>query len=114
MNLLQKVEGNHGKHSTELRFFKRFFVSLILVCGCLGVMAQNVQISGVVKDVAGDPLIGVSVLVKNTTKGTSTDYNGFFAITAPADGTLVFSYVGMDTQEVEIGGSKRLYVTLTE
>lgn len=77
-------------------------------------MAQNVQISGVVKDVAGDPLIGVSVLVKNTTKGTSTDYNGFFAITAPADGTLVFSYVGMDTQEVEIGGSKTLNVTMTE
>ena len=114
MNLLQKVEGNHGKHSTELRFCKRFFVSLILVCGCLGAMAQNVQISGVVKDVVGDPLIGVSVLVKGGSKGTSTDYNGFYSISAPADGTLVFSYVGMDTQEVKIGNSKTLNVTLTE
>ncbi|HIZ25620.1 MAG TPA: TonB-dependent receptor [Candidatus Barnesiella merdipullorum] len=114
MNLLQKVERNHGKHITELRFCKRIFVSLILVCGYLGAMAQNVQVSGVVKDVVGDPLIGVSVLVKGGSKGTSTDYNGFYTISAPADGTLVFSYVGMDTQEVKVGGSKTLNVTMTE
>lgn len=77
-------------------------------------MAQNVQVSGVVKDVVGDPLIGVSVLVKGGSKGTSTDYNGFYTISAPADGTLVFSYVGMDTQEVKVGGSKTLNVTMTE
>ena len=64
MNLLQKVERNHGKHSMKFRFCTRFFVSLILMCGYLGAMAQNIQISGVVKDVVGDPLIGVSVLVK--------------------------------------------------
>ena len=114
MNLLQKVERNHGKHSMKFRFCTRFFVTLILMCGYLGAMAQNVQISGVVKDVVGDPLIGVSVLVKGGTKGTSTDYNGFYTISAPADGTLVFSYVGMDTQEVKIGGSKKLDVTMTE
>ena len=114
MNLLQKVERNHGKHSMKFRFCTRFFVSLILVCGYLGAMAQNIQISGVVKDVVGDPLIGVSVLVKGGTKGTSTDYNGFYTISAPADGTLVFSYVGMDTQEVKIGGSKKLDVTMPE
>lgn len=94
MNLLQKVERNHGKHSMKFRFCTRFFVSLILMCGYLGAMAQNIQISGVVKDVVGDPLIGVSVLVKGGTKGTSTDYNGFYTISAPADGTLVFSYGG--------------------
>ena len=114
MNLLQKVERNHGKHSMKFRFCTRFFVSLILMCGYLGAMAQNIQISGVVKDVVGDPLIGVSVLVKGGTKGTSTDYNGFYTISAPADGTLVFSYVGMDTQEVKIGGSKKLDVTITD
>ena len=85
MNLLQKVERNHGKHSMKFRFCTRFFVSLILMCGYLGAMAQNIQISGVVKDVVGDPLIGVSVLVKGGTKGTSTDYNGFYTISAPAD-----------------------------
>lgn len=68
MNLLQKVERNHGKHSMKFRFCTRFFVSLILMCGYLGAMAQNIQISGVVKDVVGDPLIGVSVLVKGGTK----------------------------------------------
>lgn len=51
MNLLQKVERNHGKHSMKFRFCTRFFVSLILMCGYLGAMAQNIQISGVVKDV---------------------------------------------------------------
>lgn len=114
MNLLQKVERNHGKHSTKLGPCKRVLVSLILVCGYLGAMAQNIQVSGVVKDAVGDPLIGVSVLVKDGSKGTSTDYNGFYTISVPADGTLVFSYVGMDTQEVKVGGSKNLNVTLTE
>ena len=44
MNLLQKVERNHGKHSMKFRFCTRFFVSLILMCGYLGAMAQNIQI----------------------------------------------------------------------
>lgn len=114
MNLLRKAERNHGKYCMIFRFCTRFFFSLILMCGYFGAMAQDIQISGVVKDVVGDPLIGVTVLVKGGTKGTSTDYNGFYNITAPADGTLVFSFVGMDTQEVKIGGSKKLDVTMTE
>ena len=44
MNLLQKVERNHGKHSMKFRFCTRFFVSLILMCGYLGAMAQNTLI----------------------------------------------------------------------
>lgn len=114
MNLLRKAERNHGKYCMIFRFCTRFFFSLILMCGYFGAMAQDIQISGVVKDVVGDPLIGVTVLVKGGTKGTSTDYNGFYNITAPADGTLVFSFVGMDTQEVKIGGSKKIDVTMTE
>lgn len=114
MNLLRKAERNHGKYCMIFRFCTRFFFSLILMCGYFGAMAQDIQISGVVKDVVGNPLIGVTVLVKGGTKGTSTDYNGFYNITAPADGTLVFSFVGMDTQEVEIGGSKKIDVTMTE
>lgn len=114
MNLLRKAERNYGKYCMIFRFCTRFFFSLILMCGYFGAMAQDIQISGVVKDVVGDPLIGVTVLVKGGTKGTTTDYNGFYNITAPADGTLVFSFVGMDTQEVKIGGSKKIDVTMTE
>lgn len=82
------------KTQYEISVLYAIFRLLVLVCGYLGAMAQNIQISGVVKDVVGDPLIGVSVLVKGGTKGTSTDYNGFYTISAPADGTLVFSYGG--------------------
>ena len=60
MNLLQKVERNHGKHSMKFRFCTRFFVSLILMCGYLGAMAQNIQISGVVKDVVAGSVQSVA------------------------------------------------------
>lgn len=73
MNLLQKVERNHGKHSMKFRFCTRFFVSLILMCGYLGAMAQNIQISGVVKDVVGDPLIGRGSFCSSFHKNTDTD-----------------------------------------
>lgn len=61
-------------------------------------------ISGYVKDTEGEPLIGVSVVVKGTTIGAVTDINGKFTLSVPAESkTLVFSYVGMKTVETPIG-----------
>lgn len=77
------------------------------------VMAQNKQISGVVVDEKGEPIIGASVQVKGTTLGTITDFDGAFALSVPADATtLVVSYIGMATQEVAIQENVR--VTLSE
>ena len=63
--------------------------------------AQERAVSGTVSDNAGQPLPGVSVLVKGTKTGTQTDFDGKFSIKATPSQTLVFSYIGMKTQEVK-------------
>lgn len=63
------------------------------------------QVSGLVTDKSGEPLIGVNVLEKGTTNGVITDFNGQFALNVAQGKTLVFSYVGYITQEVKVSGS---------
>ncbi|PWT98706.1 MAG: SusC/RagA family TonB-linked outer membrane protein [Bacteroidetes bacterium] len=74
-------------------------------------MAQT-QVSGTVRDSTNSPISGVSVLVKGTKNGTSTDKSGHFSINAPANGTLVLSFVGYETQEIAIDGRQDLSVQL--
>ena len=77
--------------------------------------AQNINISGNVQDNAGIPILGVNVLVKNTTKGTITDFDGNFAIADVKVGDiLAFSYIGYATKEVVITNNSNLIVQLTE
>ena len=71
-------------------------------------MAEK-QISGVVLDVQEQPVIGASVMVKGTSNGTITDYDGEFMLTVSDDATtLVVSFVGMQTQEVPIRENVRV------
>ena len=79
------------------------------------VQAQTVQVSGNVTSVDdGSPLPGVSVVVKGTTIGTATDADGHYDLSVPEDATtLVFSFVGMATQEVEIGGRTMINAALS-
>ena len=55
---------------------------------------QNQTISGRITDTSGEPVIGASVVVKGTTNGTITDFDGKFSLNAPAQGTLTISYIG--------------------
>ncbi len=68
--------------------------------------AQERVVSGVVSDNAGLPLPGVSVLVKGTKNGTQTDFDGKYSIKATPSEILVFSYIGMKTQEAKAGSVK--------
>ena len=80
---------------------------LLLVAGasCLCTFAQEQAVSGTVKDAQGEPLIGVSILVKETHVGTVTDLDGKFRIpNVKAGQTLVLSYVGYKTQEIRLKG----------
>lgn len=76
--------------------------------------AQTQEVSGQVLDEEGLPVPGVSVYVKDTSNGTTTDFDGEFRIDVAQvqRPTLVFSYVGFETQEIEVGGETRLDVTL--
>lgn len=76
------------------------FLVLLLVLVAQLTFAQERAVSGTVSDNTGMPLPGVSVLVKGTKTGTQTDFDGKFSIKASSSQILVFSYIGMKTQEV--------------
>ena len=84
----------------------------------LGVSFQQIQaqetVSGTVTDENGMPLLGVNVLVKNTSNGTTTDFDGNFEINTGESATLVFSFIGFISKEVEVAGGEQLSVTLSE
>ena len=92
---------------------------LWLLCLCIGASqawAQGSVVSGVItSNTDSEPLIGVSVLVKGTTIGTITDLDGRYTLEVPDDATtLVFSFVGFDTEEREIAGLSEINVSLSE
>ena len=86
--------------------------------GTIEFLAENGQqqqpaVSGTVTDETGQPLPGVNVVVKGTTQGTITNVDGKYSITSiPEDATLVFSFVGMRTQEIEVGSQSNINVTM--
>lgn len=76
---------------------------------------QETHVTGIVLDAANEPMIGVSVVVKGTTNGTITDFDGKYSISVPGPKTvLVFSFVGYATKEVTVGAQKSINVTLAE
>ena len=82
----------------------------------LPIVQQKQQVvRGHVKDVKGDPLIGVNIVVKGTTKGSITDIDGNFLLeNVPSGSVLVISYIGYKTQEITVAGKNNLNVTLSE
>ncbi|MFA5229013.1 MAG: carboxypeptidase-like regulatory domain-containing protein, partial [Candidatus Paceibacterota bacterium] len=76
------------------------FLSLFLMG--IGIITAQTQVRGTVVDDTGEPVIGATIQVKGTTQGTVTDIDGNFSLSAPANGTLIVSYVGMRTQEVAV------------
>ncbi|WP_425638334.1 SusC/RagA family TonB-linked outer membrane protein [Algoriphagus yeomjeoni] len=75
--------------------------------------SQNAQISGTVYDETGQPLPGATILVKGTTTGTTTDLDGKYSISSPANGTLVFSFIGYTATEIVVGNQTVIDVNLT-
>jgi len=95
----------------------RFIVLItpeLMVEGTLAVMQQR-AVSGKVTDSGGQSLPGVTVVVKGTTQGTVTNADGEYSLTnIPEDATLVFSFVGMRTQEIVVGNQDNINVAMEE
>ena len=73
------------------------------------------KITGQVKDTLGEPIIGANVVVKGTTNGTITDIDGNFKLdNVPSNATLVISYIGFKTQEVNVAGKKSFTIQLVD
>ncbi|MDO5664765.1 MAG: SusC/RagA family TonB-linked outer membrane protein [Bacteroidia bacterium] len=88
--------------------------SLIFLLSTLLLSAQNVTVRGTVTDETGETVIGATVIVEgNAAQGTTTDYDGNYVLNnVPANGNLVFSYVGMESQIVPVNGRATINVTM--
>lgn len=111
--------------------FSSFGIGLLSVMICLGAqlalassetnfssieLEDVVQstVTGMVTDEQGTPLPGANVVVKGTTNGTQTDFDGNFSLEVGADATLIFSYLGFVTQEIAVNGNSTINATLAE
>ena len=76
---------------------------------------QQITITGTVSDVSGDPLPGVTVMIKGISQGTATDANGAYTLPVQNENAiLVFSYIGYISQEVAVGNRRTVNITLNE
>ena len=82
------------------------FLSLFFIG--IGFLTAQTQVRGTVVDEEGEPAVGATIQIKGTLQGTVTDMNGNFSLSAPTDGTLVISYVGFVTQEVNVSPTVRV------
>ncbi|MBR1932296.1 MAG: TonB-dependent receptor [Prevotella sp.] len=82
-----------------MKQFGKLLLSLMLVFASTALYAQT-EITGTVVDPQGEPIIGATVMVKGTSNGTVTDFDGNFKLKADAGATLVFTYIGFDKQEL--------------
>lgn len=94
---------------------KRFTCFLLALFGGLfSMLSQELPVTGTVTDENNVPLLGVNVLVKNKSRGTTTDFDGNYSIDVAANDTLVFSYVGFLNKEFVIDRAQTLNVVLQE
>ncbi len=94
---------------------KSFWFSLVIFLLCsISSNAQTISVTGIVSDVSGDALPGVSVVIKGTTEGVVTDINGKYTLNAGKNAMLVFSFIGMKTQEVNVSGRRTINVKMVE
>jgi TonB-linked SusC/RagA family outer membrane protein len=76
--------------------------------------SQNSNVSGTIIDVSGEPLQGVSIVIKGTTSGVASDVSGNYSIKAQSGSILIFSCIGFATQEIEYTGQNTLDVTMAD
>jgi TonB-linked SusC/RagA family outer membrane protein len=99
--------------SRKLLWGKIMFTAFFLLLAALFAQAQNTTVRGRITNEKNLPVADVSVVIKGTTTGTTTNANGEFQINAPSNGTLVVSSVGYPTKEIPVNGQATHNVTLT-
>ncbi|MBT9190419.1 SusC/RagA family TonB-linked outer membrane protein [Zobellia russellii] len=91
---------------------QQLLLSVIFFCICSTVSAQEISISGHITDEDGQPLPGVDIIIKNSTIGVISDFDGNYQIKSPNDGTLIFSSLGFATLEISVNNQLTIDVSL--
>ena len=91
-----------------------FVTMMSFICFVAFAQEQRRTITGTVKDVNGESIIGANVSVEGTTLGTITDINGAFKLDAPENGKLIISFIGYEKQEISINKKTNFSITLKE
>ncbi|WP_245812627.1 SusC/RagA family TonB-linked outer membrane protein [Belliella buryatensis] len=97
-----------------MSYRKLFLVAILSIFMVATVLAQGSVVRGTVTDESGEPIPGASVLVKGTSIGVAADINGKYSIEVPSNATLIFSFIGMVSREVQIGNQSVIDITLKE
>ena len=107
---------NNRKESTGFAYLcRRFLFVALMAVVSLSAAAQGKQVTGKVLDSNGDPMIGVTVMVKGTNNGTSTDFDGVYTLkNVTHTSVLVFSYVGCVPEEVKVGDRSVINLTMKD
>ncbi|NLZ95594.1 MAG: hypothetical protein GX921_07220, partial [Bacteroidales bacterium] len=102
------------KSKRKVRWLREIFLTFLVLTISGFINAQSISLQGKVTEAdTGEPLPGVSVIVKGTTTGTATDIDGVYSLQTTKDAkVLVFSFIGMLDKEVEIGDLKNINVAL--
>ncbi len=104
---------------------KKQFLKLLLICSFIAVasiipvqadmLQQSITVTGTVTDLSGEPLPGVSIVIKGTTTGSISDSNGKYSIDVPSQNSvLLFSFIGSISKEITVGNQRVINVTLEE
>ncbi len=94
---------------------KKLLITLTVLLGlCLSTFAQQLQITGTVKDQTGTPVAGATILIEGTTIGSTSNADGSYTISAPSDAKLLISFIGYQPQQIAVAGKTRIDITLKE
>jgi TonB-dependent starch-binding outer membrane protein SusC len=102
----------HSYNLNRMNTFYRVFVAVLLFS--VAAYGQQQQITGTVRDVAGNPLPGANVVIKGTTQGAITDVDGVYKLQAAPNAVLSISFIGYNTIDVDVNNRTQIDVTLEE
>ena len=89
---------------------KKIYVFVLLLAVSIGGLFAQIKVEGKVVDEFSEPVIGATILIKGSDQGTVTDLDGNFVLEAPANSVLVFSYVGMISQELPVAAKMNVFL----
>ena len=107
---MKSIKKKRSMASHRKLHFQKVLGSMIVALALLFAGSAGAQetktIKGMVRDVTGEPLIGASVIEKETNNGVITDVDGNFTLTVPADATLSIAYMGYATREIHLANAR--------